>query len=73
MPDPDLKWNDDKGHYDFGPIDWEEFWNVVKGNGLCNRKRLKSRNDSWDNGEWVRDAAVAYAEKQAERKVSKAG
>ncbi len=73
IPDKDLKWNDERGSYDFGPIDWEEFWNVVKGNGLCNRKRLKARNEAWDNGKWVRDAAVAYAEKQAERKVSKAG
>lgn len=73
IPDPDLKWNEARGSYDFGPIDWEEFWNVVKGNGLCNRKRLKDRNEAWDNGEWVREAAVAHAEKQAERRVSKAG
>lgn len=73
IPDEDLKWNDDKGHYDFGEIDWEEFWNVVKGNGLCNRKRLKDRNDAWDNGKWVRDAASAYAEKQADNRMSKAG
>ncbi|MEX2379579.1 MAG: 1,2-phenylacetyl-CoA epoxidase subunit PaaA [Vicingaceae bacterium] len=73
IPDPDLKWNEERGHYDFGPIDWEEFWNVVKGNGLCNRKRLKDRNEAWDNGKWVREAAVAYAEKQAERRISKAG
>lgn len=72
IPDKDLKWNEDTGHYDFGPIDWDEFWNVVKGDGLCNKKRLKDRNDAWDEGEWVRDAANAYAEKQAERKMSKA-
>lgn len=72
IPDKDLKWNDERGHYDFGPIDWEEFWNVVKGDGLCNKNRLKARNDAWDEGEWIRDAANAYAEKQAERKMSKA-
>jgi len=72
IPDKDLKWNDERGHYDFGAIDWEEFWNVVKGDGLCNKKRLKARNDAWDEGEWIRDAANAYAEKQAERKMSKA-
>jgi len=73
IPDEDLKWNDERGHYDFGPIDWEEFWNVVKGDGLCNRKRLKDRNDAWDNGKWVRDAATAYADKQAGKRMSKAG
>lgn len=73
IPDSELKWNDNRSSYDFGKIDWEEFWNVVKGNGLCNRKRLKDRNEAWDNGEWVRNAAVAYAEKQEERRVSKAG
>ncbi len=72
VPDKDLKWNEARGHYDFGDIDWEEFWNVVKGNGLTNRKRLKDRNEAWDEGEWVRDAASAYAEKQAERRISKA-
>lgn len=72
VPDKDLKWNESRGHYDFGEIDWEEFWNVVKGNGLTNRKRLKDRNEAWDEGEWVRDAASAYAEKQADRRVSKA-
>lgn len=68
IPDPELKWNDEKGGYDFGDLDWEEFWNVVKGNGLCNRKRLDDRNAAWDNGKWVREAAVAHAEKQANRR-----
>lgn len=72
IPDKDLKWNEDRGHYDFGSIDWEEFWNVVKGNGLTNKKRLKARNEAWDEGAWVRDAASAYAEKQAEKRVNKA-
>jgi len=71
IPDKDLKWNDERGHYDFGAIDWEEFWNVVKGNGLMNEKRLKDRNKAWDEGKWVRDAASAYADKQAARRAKK--
>ncbi|MCB0531954.1 MAG: 1,2-phenylacetyl-CoA epoxidase subunit A [Saprospiraceae bacterium] len=67
VPDPDLKWNEARGHYDFGPIDWDEFWNVVKGNGPCNKQRLEARVKAWEDGEWVRDAAVAYAEKKAKR------
>ncbi|NNC83239.1 MAG: 1,2-phenylacetyl-CoA epoxidase subunit A, partial [Flavobacteriales bacterium] len=57
--------------YDFGEIDWDEFWQVVKGDGPCNRERLKARNDAWDKGAWVREAAVAYAEKKSQRKESK--
>lgn len=64
IPDPDLKWNEERGHYDFGEIDWEEFWQVVKGNGPCNRERLNARNEAWDNGAWVREAAIAHAEKK---------
>jgi ring-1,2-phenylacetyl-CoA epoxidase subunit PaaA len=64
IPDPDLKWNEAEGHYDFGAIDWEEFWNVVKGNGPCNKQRLEARNKAHDEGAWVREAAAAYAEKQ---------
>ncbi|MEQ8909794.1 MAG: 1,2-phenylacetyl-CoA epoxidase subunit PaaA [Vicingaceae bacterium] len=71
IPDPDLKWNEERGHYDFGEIDWDEFWDVVKGNGPCNRKRMEDRNKAWDNGEWVREAANAHAKKQADKKVSK--
>jgi len=71
IPDKDLKWNDERGHYYFGAIDWEEFWNVVKGNGLMNEKRLKDRNKAWDEGKWVRDAASAYADKQAARRAKK--
>ncbi len=67
LPDPDLKWNEKRGHYDFGEIDWEEFWNVVKGNGPCNKERVKARVDAWDEGAWFRDAAVAYAEKKGKR------
>ncbi|MEM1322495.1 MAG: 1,2-phenylacetyl-CoA epoxidase subunit PaaA [Bacteroidota bacterium] len=68
IPDPDLKWNEERGHYDFGEIDWEEFWNVVKGNGPCNRQRIAARKKAHEEGEWVRDAAMAYAEKQARRR-----
>jgi ring-1,2-phenylacetyl-CoA epoxidase subunit PaaA len=67
LPDPKLKWNADRGHYDFGDIDWEEFWKVVNGHGPCNRERLAARVKAWDDGAWVREAALAYAEKQAER------
>ncbi len=67
LPDPDLKWNESRGHYDFGPINWEEFWNVVQGNGPCNRERLRTRKQAYDNGTWVREAAVAYAGKKKAR------
>jgi len=69
VPDKDLKWNEERGHYDSGPINWEEFWNVVKGNGPCNKQRLETRKKAWDNGQWVRDAAMAHAEKRKARKV----
>jgi len=68
IPDPDLKWNDEKGHYDFGDINWDEFYNVIKGNGKCNKQRLDARNKAHDDGKWVREAANAYAEKQARRR-----
>ena len=67
IPDPHLKWNDERGHYDFGPIDWEEFWNVVKGNGPCNKQRLDTRVKAYEDGAWVREAAMAYAEKKRRR------
>jgi ring-1,2-phenylacetyl-CoA epoxidase subunit PaaA len=67
IPDPDLKWNEKRGHYDFGEIDWDEFWNVVKGNGPCNRERLRTRVQAWEDGAWFRDALAARAEKQARR------
>lgn len=67
LPDPDLKWNPERGHYDHGPINWEEFWNVVNGNGPCNRERLHARREAWEKGAWVREAALAYAEKKARR------
>ena len=67
IPDPYLRWNEERGHYDFGPINWDEFWNVVNGNGPCNRQRLHARVKAWEDGAWVRDAALAYAEKKASR------
>jgi ring-1,2-phenylacetyl-CoA epoxidase subunit PaaA len=67
LPDPDLKWNAERKHYDFGEINWDEFWNVVKGNGPCNKERLEARKKAWEEGEWVREAAAAYAEKRSRR------
>src|SRR3954468_13889990 len=67
MPDPDLRWNQARGHYDFGAIDWAEFHEVLKGNGTCNKERLAARVEAWDNGAWVREAAVAHAQKRAQR------
>lgn len=72
IPDPDLKWNEEKQSYDWGEIDWEEFYNVIKGNGPCNKERLAARQAAYDNGAWVRDAATAYANKKAERKAKDA-
>jgi ring-1,2-phenylacetyl-CoA epoxidase subunit PaaA len=68
IPDPDLRWNEERGHFDFGAINWDEFWEVVTGNGPCNRERMTHKNKAWDEGAWVRDAAVAYAAKQTARK-----
>ena len=65
LPDADLRWNEARGHYDFGAIDWSEFWRVVGGDGPCNKERLAARVRAWDEGEWVREAAMAYAKKQA--------
>ena len=67
IPDPDLRWNEEAGHYDFGEIDWDEFWAVVSGDGPCNRERMEHKRKAWDDGAWVRDAAAAYAAKQAAR------
>jgi ring-1,2-phenylacetyl-CoA epoxidase subunit PaaA len=67
IPDDKLKWNEGKKHYDFGEINWEEFWNVVKGNGPCNKQRLADRVSAHENGEWVREAALAYAEKKKQK------
>tara|TARA_B100000902_G_scaffold319825_1_gene312199 strand:+ start:38 stop:769 length:732 start_codon:yes stop_codon:yes gene_type:complete len=63
IPDPKLKWNEKRKHYDFGEIDWDEFWNVVNGNGLCNRIRIKNHIEAHKEGLWVKEAAEAYAAK----------
>ncbi|MFT6337350.1 MAG: ring-1,2-phenylacetyl-CoA epoxidase subunit PaaA [Halioglobus sp.] len=70
IPDPDLIWNEERGAHDFGEIDWEEFWSVVKGDGPCNKERLAARVKAHEEGQWVRDAAVAYAEKRDARKAA---
>ena len=67
IPDPDLKWNEETKRYDFGALDWDEFWQVVKGHGPCNKARMDARKNAWSKGEWVRDAAMAYAGKQEEK------
>jgi ring-1,2-phenylacetyl-CoA epoxidase subunit PaaA len=67
VPDPDLRWNEQEERYEFGEIDWNEFFEVLKGHGPCNKERLQARVDAWDNGAWVREAAMAHAEKQAAR------
>ena len=64
LPDPDLRWNEERKHYDFGAINWEEFWQVLKGNGPCNQQRLDARRKAWEEGAWVREAARVYAEKR---------
>ncbi|MBS1734758.1 MAG: 1,2-phenylacetyl-CoA epoxidase subunit A [Bacteroidetes bacterium] len=72
LPDPHLKWNEERQHYDFGEINWDEFWSVVKGNGPCNKQRLAARRKAHEEGAWVREAAMAYAEKKAAREKQKA-
>lgn len=64
LPDPELRWNEERGHHDFGEIDWTEFWEVLKGNGPCNEQRITQRRRAHEEGAWVRDAAAAYATKQ---------
>lgn len=71
LPDPDLKWNEETKHYDFGQINWNEFWNVVKGNGPCNKQRIAARKKAHEDGAWVREAAVAYSEKQKSKEARK--
>jgi ring-1,2-phenylacetyl-CoA epoxidase subunit PaaA len=67
LPDPDLTWNSERGHYDFGAVDWAEFTAVLKGNGPCNAQRVAQRKAAHDGGAWVREAAAARAAKQAAR------
>jgi ring-1,2-phenylacetyl-CoA epoxidase subunit PaaA len=63
VPDKDLKWNETKKGFDFGTPDWDEFYQVIAGNGPCNKARLHARQKAHDNGAWVREAAAAYAQK----------
>ena len=70
IPDDKLKWNEKTNHYDFGDINWEEFWNVVNGKGLCNKERIEHHKKAHYEGEWVRAAAVAYSEKKLNKKVA---
>ncbi|WP_220273370.1 1,2-phenylacetyl-CoA epoxidase subunit PaaA [Pontibacter diazotrophicus] len=72
VPDKDLKWNEAKNGYDYGQIDWDEFWSVVKGNGPCNKQRIQTRVKADQEGAWVREAALAHAEKRAQRERQKA-
>jgi ring-1,2-phenylacetyl-CoA epoxidase subunit PaaA len=70
LPDPGIKWNEERGHYDYSDPDWSEFFNVIKGNGPCNVDRLSDRKKAWDDGQWVRDGLLAHARKKAATKVA---
>jgi ring-1,2-phenylacetyl-CoA epoxidase subunit PaaA len=70
VPDPELKWNEEKGGHDFGPVDWEEFYAVVRGEGPVAKERMKARREAWDNGAWVREAAAAHEAKRRSRKAA---
>jgi ring-1,2-phenylacetyl-CoA epoxidase subunit PaaA len=72
IPDPELKWNEERQQYDFGELDWNEFWQVVKGHGPCNKQRIAARVKATEEGAWVRDAAMAYAEKQHNKTIKQA-
>ena len=72
LPDPDLKWNEERQQYNYGAIDWDEFWAVVNGNGPCNKERLANRVKAHEDGQWVRDAAQAHAAKQKARQMKEA-
>ncbi|MEK6357272.1 MAG: 1,2-phenylacetyl-CoA epoxidase subunit PaaA [Burkholderia cenocepacia] len=67
LPDPDLKWNEARGHHDYGTIDWDEFWRVVNGDGPCNKERLATRVKAHEDGAWVREAALAHEAKRRAR------
>jgi ring-1,2-phenylacetyl-CoA epoxidase subunit PaaA len=70
VPDPDLRWNEETGRYDFGAVDWEEFYAVVRGEGPVAKERLAARRDAWEAGAWVREAAAAHAEKKSRRQAA---
>ncbi|MFC6689125.1 1,2-phenylacetyl-CoA epoxidase subunit PaaA [Jhaorihella thermophila] len=69
-PDPTIKWNEERGHYDFAMPDWDEFFNVIKGNGPCNADRMENRRKAWEDGAWVREGLLEHARKKAARKVA---
>ena len=70
LPDPNIKWNEERGHYDFSDPNWDEFFNVIKGNGPCNVDRMNDRVNAWEDGQWVRDGLLAHARKKAAAKVA---
>ncbi|GAB4286883.1 MAG: 1,2-phenylacetyl-CoA epoxidase subunit A [Roseovarius sp.] len=70
IPDPDLKWNEERGHYDFSQPDWSEFFEVLKGNGPCNAERMAARRKAWEDGAWVREGLLAHARKKAARRTA---
>jgi ring-1,2-phenylacetyl-CoA epoxidase subunit PaaA len=72
IPDPQLRWNAATEHYDIGPIDWDEFNAVLRGNGPCSRERMEARRKAHEDGRWVREAAAAYAQKQRARETEQA-
>ena len=72
LPDPDLKWDEERQQHTYGAIDWDDFWAVVNGNGPCNKERLANRVAAHEDGQWVRDAALAYAAKQQARQMKEA-
>jgi len=72
LPDPDLKWNEARGHWDYGAIDWDEFWATVNGHGPMNKERLATRVKAHEQGAWVREAALAHTRKQQQRQQKEA-
>ena len=70
IPDSELEWNEDRGHFDFGEPNWNELFDVIKGNGPCNKQRLAARNKAWDEGAWVREAAIVHAEKKSKQQAA---
>lgn len=70
MPDPNIKWNEERGHYDYSDPDWSEFFNVIKGKGPCNVDRMNARVKAWEDGAWVRDGLLAHARKKAARNMA---
>ena len=70
VPDAALEWSEEKGGYDFGEIDWEEFYSVVRGEGPVAKERMEARRKAWEDGAWVRDAAVAHEQKRRARRAA---